>query len=565
MGVMAPTPIPPRLRTRRGLTFTALPALLVLAVVGAVLAMNHRNAVSDQRQREVAELAAAAAENTRGYVEDRFAVLAAIAASPTVRRRDRDLRAYLVDAAASAGLDSLSFVDPPGTISVSTTLADGAPAVDVSDREYVQTGLAGRPGISGALTSRVLRVPVVAFAVPVYGPNGATVGAIASSLRLDRLSRGLQRLLFLKDAQATVIDGDGNLVVGPDGPLKVLQAAPEEYPLEDMWARRGGVAEANGSDGERLLGFTTLPRMGWVVVVDRPRSEVLGTLDRALYAEIGALVALFGIGVLLTFVTARRLDRLDEHRDQVLAEQRRIALALQRSMLPELRVPHGVAAMVGYEPAQGETAIGGDWYDLVDTLDGRVVMSVGDVAGHGLAAAATMGKLRSATRSAALSITDPALALAHLDHFASALDGRPLATVFYAVLDPASGALRYASAGHPPPVILRRDGSTEFLEGGRSPLLGIGPDAPARDQAESHMDPGDTLVLYTDGLVERPESSIDAGLAALVDLVRDIGPHPDRLVPTLLASVPEPRRDDAAVLAVRLEPALAPQPSSVAS
>ena len=565
MGSMAQAPTPPRLRTRRGLTFTALPALLVLAAVGGVLAFNHRDAVSDERRREAAELAAAAAENARGYLEDRLAVLAAVAASPTVRKREPDLRSYLIATAQSADLDSLSLVEPPGLVEVSTAFPEGASPIDVSDRAYVQSALAGRPGISGALTSRVLGVPAVAFAVPVQAADGRVIGAVASSLRLDRVSRGLERLLFIADARATVIDGEGNLVVGPAGPLKALQAAPEAYPLEEMRAQRGGVVETDGPDGERLLGFAALPRIDWIVVLDRPRSEVLGSLDRALYAEIAALIVLFGIGVLLTFVTARRLDRFDERRDEVLAEQRRIALAIQRSLLPELKVPHGVAAMVGYEPASGETAVGGDWYDLVNTLDGRVAMSVGDVAGHGLAAATTMGKLRSATRSAALSITDPAQALEHLDCFASLLDGRPLATVFYAVLDPASGALHYANAGHPPPVVLRRDGSTELLEAGRSPLLGVGPDKVARSEAQTHLDPGDTLVLYTDGLVERPDSSIDAGVAALLDLVRDIGPHPERLAPTLLASVPEPRRDDAAVLAIRLEPVLAAQPSSVAS
>ena len=100
--------------------------------------------------------------------------------------------------------------------------------------------------------------------------------------------------------------------------------------------------------------------------------------------------------------------------------------------------------------------------------------------------------------------------------------------------------------------------------------------APARDQAEVHLLVGDTLVLYTDGLVERPDSSIDVGMAALDELVREVGPHPDRIAPTLLAAVPEPRRDDAAVLAIGCkapEPRAAPgtvavtpsQPSSVAS
>jgi serine phosphatase RsbU (regulator of sigma subunit) len=164
-----------------------------------------------------------------------------------------------------------------------------------------------------------------------------------------------------------------------------------------------------------------------------------------------------------------------------------------------------------------------------------------------------MGQLRSVVRSLALARDTPAEALVQLDRFIGTLTGRPLATVVYAIFERSTGQLRYACAGHPPPLIVRAGGTTEFLEDGRSPLLGVD-DGRERPEGEVHLAPGDTLVIYTDGLVERPEIPIDDGLAALAVQVAA-----GARTAELLASVAEPRRDDVAVLC------LTPQPSSVAS
>jgi serine phosphatase RsbU (regulator of sigma subunit) len=538
--------------------FTALPALAVLAVLGAVLAIEHRNSSADDRLRETSELAMAAAANARGYLDDRFSTLAVVAASPTVRMRAPGLRRYLEDAAGGAGFASLAFVDRRGRSRISTAVPPGAPPVDVADREYFTEAIAGRPNISDALRSRFSGRPVVVFSYPVTGAGGHRSGVLASSLRLDSVGAGLRRLLFLEGPSTTIIDGAGNVIAGPEF-AEGLQPAPAGYPLERMREQEAGTIVDDG----RVLGFATVPRAGWLAVVDRARSDVLGPLDRALIAEIAALALLALVGVLLTFATARRLDRLDRERDEALAQQQEIAVQLQHSLLPEIIAPEGLRTQAGYVPAQGAMSVGGDWYDLLDAGDGQVALSVGDVVGHGLIAATTMGKLRSATRSIALQRSTPAAALEHLDRFASLLDGHPLATVVYAVMDLNTGELRYASAGHPPPLIRRRDGSTEFLEGGRSPLLGIGRRIRPHVEDTVALAPGDTLVLYTDGLVERPDLAIDTGLAELAERVRADGDDPVRLARDLLASVREPRRDDAAVLVVRLDAVR--QPSSVAS
>lgn len=558
-GAIADPLVLPRLRTRRGLMFTALPALAVLAAVGAVLAIDYRDATVQNRLRETRQLAGAAAVNARGYLQDRFAVLAAVAAAPSVRRDAGDLRAYVVAAARGGRFDSLTLVDRRGLSGASSARPPGAPGVDLSDRGYVRAGLAGRPSVSNAISSRISGRPIVAFGFPVTAPDGQRGGVVAGSLRLDEVGANIDRLLFVEGSDTTVVDGSGNRIVGPER-VRGLTPAPAAWPLAAM--RRDGRGVREDVEG-RVLAFAAVDGTDWLVVVDRERSELVGGLDRALYLEIAALALLAALGVALTFAVARRLDRLDTRRDEALAQQRAIAIQLQESMLPRLRVPEGLVAGAGYVPAQGEMSVGGDWYDLFDTGAGRVAMSVGDVAGHGLAAAATMGKLRSATRSAALRSATPTEALSELDRFAETLDEQPLATVVYAVLDLQTGVLRYASAGHPPPLLMRADGATELLEGGRSTLLGIGPGAPGRVHADVTLAPGDTLVMFTDGLVERPDSTIDAGLAALAELAGRIGRDPARLAAELLASVHEPRRDDAAVLAVQL--VAVRHPSSVAS
>jgi serine phosphatase RsbU (regulator of sigma subunit) len=537
---------PPLLRTRRGLMFTALPAIAVLAVLAAVLAIEHRDSSVSDRKDELRRLAVAASVSARRFLDDQFAILATAAASPTLRAgRPAEVRSYLIDIERMGRFTSgLSLVGQDAKAHVTTLLPVPSKPIDVSDRDYIRAALDGTPTVSDVLLGKVKGRPITAFAFPVPGR-----GAIAGSLLLDKFDDALRRLVFSPGANETIIDGADHVIVGPNG-VRGLQPAPAAFPLRALRHAESGVIDHVDA---RVAGFAAVPDTDWVVVVDRERSAVLGPLDRALWAEIGALAVLALIGVLLTLATARRLDRLDRQRDEALSEQRAIALQLQTSLLPDLRVPEQVEAYAGYVPAQGAMSVGGDWYDLVDMGGGRVALSVGDVAGHGLAAAATMGKLRSATRAEALHGSSPVQALSGLDRFASYLDGRPLATVVFAVLDTNTGVLRYALAGHPPPLLIRADGTTELLEGGRSPLLGVTPVTP-RAEAEVVMRAGDTLVAYTDGLVEHPNESIDDGIADLAVRAPELARDAPNLADALLASVAEPRRDDAAVLVVKLQP-----------
>jgi hypothetical protein len=532
--------------------FTALPAIAVLAVLAAVLAVEHRGSAADDRREELRRITVDAAISTRRFIDDQFAILAAVASAPVVRtNRYAEARQYLIDVARTGRFSAgLGQIDRHGFNRISSTLPPGYPKIDVSDREYFREAIQGRPSVSDVLLGRVRVGPIVAFAYPVMGPDGTPNGAVAGSIALNRLSAGLLRLQYAPGAGVTILDSTDHVLVGED-PVRGLVEAPRWYPIDELRSAEDGVAEASDGKDDQLLGFAAVPGTKWVVVLRRADSDVLGALNRALWAELAAVALLALLGVLLTLATGRRLDRLDRRRDEAFAEQRAIALQLQTSLLPDLRVPDGLAAYAGYVPAQGAMSVGGDWYDLVDLGDGRVAFSMGDVAGHGLGAAATMGKLRSGTRAEALRASAPAEALTGLDRFASYLDGRPLATVVYAVLDLATGALCYALAGHPPPLLIRADGTAELLEGGRSPLLGVTPLGP-RDEAQTTLRRGDTLILYTDGLVERPGTPIDDGLSRLAARAPDLSRDVVALGEALLAGVEEPRRDDAAVLVIQL-------------
>ncbi|MCM2394092.1 SpoIIE family protein phosphatase [Streptomyces albipurpureus] len=190
-------------------------------------------------------------------------------------------------------------------------------------------------------------------------------------------------------------------------------------------------------------------------------------------------------------------------------QQRETALALQRAILGPAQLPQGFA--VRYEPATRPLEVGGDWYDTVALPDGRIGIVVGDCVGRGLEAATVMGQLRSACRALLLQDASPARVLTALDRFAAGVPGAMCTTVFCGVLDPGSGRLTYSSAGHPPGILAHADGTTLLLEEGRSTPLAIQPDF-QRPEAHCTMPARATLLLYTDGLVERRRRPLSAGI-----------------------------------------------------
>ena len=245
-------------------------------------------------------------------------------------------------------------------------------------------------------------------------------------------------------------------------------------------------------------------------------------------------------------------------------EEHEIAIRLQQALLPDELVQRpGVQVAARYEAGSALLEVGGDWYDSFALAHGEIGLAVGDVVGHGLEAAAEMGRLRIALAALAPHSDGPGELLSHLDAFATGPDVG--ATACCAILDPSTGLMRYASAGHPPMLVVGPDGTTRWLEGGRSSLL-HGVHVPDRPEASVVLEPGTLLVLYSDGLVERRGEHLSAGLGRLERAARTwrdalVEEVCDRLVVEL--GVDRTRDDDVVVLCVRLS-ALAPAHESPA-
>jgi anti-anti-sigma factor len=311
------------------------------------------------------------------------------------------------------------------------------------------------------------------------------------------------------------------------------------------------LAEHPGQDAELSANMRSLGLAGGVALPLLAGASVIGVIGigfgsarRLTSAERSTLLA-------LAEQCGQALDRARLYR----AEQR-IAETLQRSLLPQqLPLLGRLALAARYLPGAAGTQAGGDWYDVVELDESRIAIAVGDVVGQGPAAAAVMGQLRSSLSTALLTGNGPAQALEVLDRFATRLPGATASTAACLIVDWERGSVRWASAGHPPPLLMSH-GEVRYLDDAGGTVLGVSQRA-AFPEGTAEIEPGAVLLLYTDGLVERRGETLDAGLDRLCDAVRRHGTEtPDRLATLLLheilADTAQP--DDVALIAVRLVP-----------
>jgi PAS domain S-box-containing protein len=242
------------------------------------------------------------------------------------------------------------------------------------------------------------------------------------------------------------------------------------------------------------------------------------------------------------------------HHVQQFETAREASLTLQRAMLPTTQPPQGFA--VRYEPAVPPLEIGGDWYDVLEIGDRHIGIVVGDCVGRGLPAAATMGQLRSSARALMLTGAEPAQLLEALDSAAELIAGADCATVFLGLLDTESGTLRYSSAGHLPALIASPDSAPILLTAAGSVPLAVQRSNP-RPQASAVLPPGSTLMLFTDGLVERKEQSIDAGIDRVAQVLTEmLGAPAEEVADAVLRELAplEGYDDDVAIVVHRRPP-----------
>jgi phosphoserine phosphatase RsbU/P len=257
-----------------------------------------------------------------------------------------------------------------------------------------------------------------------------------------------------------------------------------------------------------------------------------------------------------TVFEARERRQYEEELLQARHREREIARQLQNSMLTgEMPGAPGLEIGAGYRPADSDLDVGGDWYDAFWLGEGKVGLVVGDVVGRGVDAAATMGQLRSATRALASTGLQPGRLLEALDSYAARHRVGGMSTVVYADLELGSRELRLACAGHPPPVLAATGEEPRFAWDGRSTPLDVHlKEDRSRPEASCRLDPGSLVLLYTDGLIERRDRSIDVGLDKLLEEVHTHREEPstELAAGVLRALEADEHRDDACGLVVKL-------------
>ena len=332
--------------------------------------------------------------------------------------------------------------------------------------------------------------------------HGPPFGASAARLALvDQQQPELLVTLNAVGFPGSVVAGWDELPVSVPSPWREAAATSATVYLptpEDLAARYPDASMLNRSSHQ-----------AWVALPLRSSGRSLGVLTLA-FPEPHPIddgpdqIILTALGS----AVADALSRAIQH-----DTDRELVMSVQRSLLPATLPEHPKVRLgARYLPAEARYGIGGDWYDAVLLPGGRILLLVGDVAGHGLKAAITMGQMRTAARALAPT-HGPATLLDALDQFAGTGPDELSATAAVAVIDPAERTLRYSLAGHPPLLLRDPDGTLAMLHEARGPLIGFG----AGDRPEQVVTflPGSCLVLFTDGLVERRGETIDAGFARL--------------------------------------------------
>jgi serine phosphatase RsbU (regulator of sigma subunit)/anti-sigma regulatory factor (Ser/Thr protein kinase) len=332
------------------------------------------------------------------------------------------------------------------------------------------------------------------------------------------------------------------------------------------------VAEWLAADAERAASIVRHGMRSMMLVPVRARGATLGV---AVFSRHQRKEPFAADDILLAEeIVARAAVCIDNARRYT--REHDTVLTLQRSLLPQRQpVQSAVDVATRYLPSHSGVAVGGDWFDVIRLSGSRVGLVVGDVAGHGIHAAATMGRLRTAVQTLADIDLEPEELLTRLDDVVARLGaeqelsagaGDLSATCLYAVYDPVSRRCTLARAGHPMPAVVTPDGTVDYLDLPAGPPLGLG--GLPFEEAEAELPEGSLIVLYTDGLIESRQRDIDTGLDAMRKVLGDVHhwedgsahAHPslDTICDSLVdALVPGQAEDDAALLVARTR-ALAP-------
>ncbi|MFC8239047.1 PP2C family protein-serine/threonine phosphatase [Streptomyces sp. NPDC057284] len=315
----------------------------------------------------------------------------------------------------------------------------------------------------------------------------------------------------------------------------------------------------SGRSEERYWSSVTAPVLGpdgQVVLIISQVKDVTGLVRARVALHNGGTLSGEETVTAEMLARSRELQERNESLRRAHERESEIAMSLQRAMLPDTARERSNVA-VRYRPATSALHVCGDWYDFLELGPGWLAVAVGDVVGHGLTAAGIMGQLRSALSTAMHATGQPARALKALAHYAVTVEGALATTAVQTVIDETTHTVTYSCAGHPPPLLLGHDRqAVKVLDQAADPPLGALEPEVARTQSTLSYQPGATLVLYTDGLIERRDQDIDTGLGHLIqNLTRHGHLSPEPLADALLTDLPPHKDgpdDDIALVVVQL-------------
>jgi serine phosphatase RsbU (regulator of sigma subunit) len=309
---------------------------------------------------------------------------------------------------------------------------------------------------------------------------------------------------------------------------------------------------SSANSSEQLEIFRAMGIESAVVVPLRGRARVLGALS-VVSAESGRRLDAADLAVAIDL---GRKAGLAVENAQLYQRARHVAKAFEQVLVPErLATVPGLDVAARYLPAAG-AEVGGDWYDVIPFSDGRVGLVIGDVIGHDLRASSIMASLRTAVRAYAWAGNPPARVVDYVDELARGLEADHMATLIYGVYEPATRRLRWSNAGHLPPLIIGPRRTAAFLEQPSSVLVGA-MGGLSYSEGEIVVDPGSTILFYTDGLIQERGGLVSEGLDRLSQLMAtQAGAEPVHLINRVLATMlgEDQRADDIAILCARVKP-----------
>jgi serine phosphatase RsbU (regulator of sigma subunit)/FixJ family two-component response regulator/anti-sigma regulatory factor (Ser/Thr protein kinase) len=487
----------------------------------------------------------------------------------------------LPDASGIEGVRALQEVAPQVPIVVLTGLDDDQLALDAMHagaQDYLVKGRADADLITRSILYAIERARSERHRSDLLRERTARAKAEAMAGTVSRLERLTEAALANLSLDELLHELLGHVCELLNADTAAILLLDDEREVLEVRAERGLEGEADARFtvpvGAGFAGRIVSERRS-IVIDDVAKTDVLSPILRQRVKSLVGVPLLVDdriIGAMHVGTIERReftaedtvvlqlaSDRAGRaiERAQRFQQEHDTAITLQRSLLPD-RLPDlpGLALAARYLPGAAGTEVGGDWYDVIPLADGRVGIAMGDVVGRGIPAASLMGQLRNGLRAYAIEGHRPAAVLERLDRLVQSLSPGRMATLLYMVLEPDGRTAAFANAGHMPLLVVDDAGEPRLLEGARAVPLGVLPYA-TFDEADTPLEPGSTLVLYTDGLVEERGISIETRLDELVRVASQPFEGPNELCERLLAELlPEgPGSDDVGLLAVTTAPA----------